>query len=126
MNLEGRKGYSLFDQKKALLMKGEEDTPPFYCHKVDGNCSDVVENTCHFCRYGHFEVVDHTCPQGGSKFCGEGRCGGRGEPACLRGRFYTTIHERFQENPCQEHSPVGYCLPGLHPFCDENNILVCL
>ncbi len=94
------------------------------CHQVDNRCNDVKENTCHLCRYGHFEVIDYNCPQGGSKFCGENHCGGEGEPTCPLG--LANVHEKFQRMPCQQYSPVGYCLPGLHQFCDKNNVLICI
>ena len=37
------------------------------CHRVDGECRDVLENTCHRCRYGFVEVIDYNCPPGGKQ-----------------------------------------------------------
>ena len=123
-----KSSYTFFFEGKNHLIGQMSDTykngKAYQCRKVDENCHSLQEDTCHLCRYGHFEVVDYNCPGGGSKFCGERRCGGEGEPACLIG--YHLVHERFKQRPCVDNSPVGHCLPGLHQVCDKNNVLICL
>ena len=124
-----RAPFAIFDPGRGDLLLGGEgddyrDGSAVPCHRVDSECRDVLANRCHLCRHGHFEVIDHACPQGGGKFCGTGECGGRGRPACLLG--LSRAHPGFRERPCQEHSPAGFCLPGLHQACDENGVLVCL
>jgi hypothetical protein len=94
-----------------------------FCHRVDKDCQDIVEFKCSECRFGWVEVVDHFCPQGGSKICGRNRCGERGEPACLRGRSFL---EENVDGPCFADSTAGFCGPGLSIVCDENQILICL
>lgn len=93
------------------------------CHQVNSECEDILINECHRCRYGYYEVVDHLCPQGGSKFCAPNTCGKKGEPACLRG-----VKHLQQEISvlCFVDSPAGFCEEGLVPHCDENQILICL
>ena len=131
IGFESKRGnkYSIFKNKKISPLVGKlsdnyRTESAKICHQVDKDCNNVKENICHLCRYGHFEVIDYNCPQGGSKFCGENHCGGEGEPACLLGLVNT--HEKFQKRPCQQYSPVGHCLPGFHQVCDKNNVLICL
>ena len=124
----GRKPYGLFFGQEENLMGGPGDSykegTALACHRVDGACRDVLPNRCHLCRYGYFEVVDYSCPQGGTKFCGLEQCGMRGHPACGLGLSW--VHGVFKETPCRDNSPAGFCLAGLHQVCDENNILICL
>ena len=131
LGFESKKGnsYTFFKSKKISTLVGKlsdhyKNGSAKICHQVDKNCNNIKEDTCHLCRYGHFEVIDYNCPQGGSKFCGENHCGGEGEPACILGLI--NVHEKFQKRPCQQYAPVGHCLPGLHQVCDKNNILICL
>ncbi len=93
------------------------------CHQVNTDCEDVKANECESCRYGYYEVVDHLCPQGGSKFCAPNKCGLKGEPACLRGIKH--IQQEIS-TLCFADSPAGFCEEGLVPHCDENQILICL
>lgn len=94
-----------------------------FCHRVDKDCQDKTEFHCDQCRFGWVEVVDHFCPQGGSKICGRNRCGERGEPACPRGRSFL---EENVDGPCFADSTAGFCAPGLSTICDENQVLICL
>lgn len=94
-----------------------------FCHRVNKDCEDVEEFSCEECRFGWVEVIDHYCPQGGSKICGRDRCGERGEPACLRGRSFL---EENVDGPCFADSLAGYCGPKLNTVCDENGVLICL
>ena len=91
------------------------------CHQVNENCQNVIENICDQCRFGHFEVVDFRCPQGGSKYCGQSHCGERNEPACLRGFRANQVTSKR----CEDHSMAGFCQQGLHLECDSNGILMC-
>ena len=121
--------YSFFNLKRKTSFIGDagdnyRDGTAKTCHRVDRNCNDTLENTCHLCRYGYFEVIDHPCPQGGSKFCGQDRCGEKGQPACILG--LSRLHATFRRQPCQDYSPAGSCLSELQSSCDENGILVCL
>ena len=93
------------------------------CHQVNSDCEEVKANECQRCRYGYYEVVDHLCPQGGSKFCAPNKCGRKGEPACLRGIKH--IQQEIS-TLCFADSPAGFCEAGLVPHCDENQILICL
>lgn len=94
-----------------------------FCHRVNQDCEDVQEYQCDRCRFGWVEVVDHFCPQGGSKICGRNRCGERGEPACPRGRSFL---EENVDGPCFTDSTAGFCGPGLSTSCDENGVLICI
>ncbi len=93
------------------------------CHDVSDDCRTVKAFECDKCRYGWFETVRASCPQGGPKFCGTDRCGERGWPACPRGFEYEA---GIPENGCEKDSKAGFCQEGLVPTCDEKNILVCL
>ena len=112
---------------KELIGSSEDnykDKTSKLCHKVDRDCKNIISNKCDLCRYGYFEVIDHYCPQGGSKHCGVSHCGEKGQPACLVG--FEMVNDKFKQKPCQELNPAGYCLPGLNTFCDQNNVLICL
>lgn len=92
------------------------------CHTVNENCETVGENLCHLCRYGWYEVVDYACPQGGSKFCGQSRCGEKGQPACPAGYL---VHEIAPSEVCVDDSEAGFCQGELRPICNDQNVLVC-
>lgn len=92
------------------------------CHTVNESCETVGENLCHLCRFGWYEVVDYACPQGGSKFCGQSRCGEKGQPACPAGYL---VHEISPAEVCVDDSESGFCQGELRPICNEQNILVC-
>lgn len=98
------------------------------CHQVDRSCQNVTEDTCSDCRYGWYEVVDHHCPQGGSKYCGVNRCGDQGQPACPRGEIAASrlLGEGEILEWCSKDSVAGFCQQGLSPHCDGNGVLICL
>ncbi|MBC7539726.1 MAG: hypothetical protein H7281_12960 [Bacteriovorax sp.] len=83
------------------------------CQQVDKNCQNVGENRCDSCAYGWYQVVDYTCPQGGSKFCGQNHCGEKNEPACLRGTKVV------------EGSDSGICQSDLSAVLNADHVLVC-
>lgn len=84
------------------------------CHQVDKDCNTIGENRCEECRYGWYEVVDFQCPGGGSKFCGQNRCGEKNEPACPRGVKVVGDDE------------AGICQSDLEPRLNSDKILICL
>lgn len=92
------------------------------CHNVNEECETVGENLCHLCRYGWYEVADFSCPQGSSKFCGENKCGEKGEPACPSGAKVYKINGPVL---CYDDSEAGFCQGELRPVCNEQNILIC-
>lgn len=83
------------------------------CYKVNKDCIEIGENLCNRCRFGFYEVVDYTCPNGGSKFCGVNHCGKKSQPACPRG-----TKTRDQEID-------GICEESLKPVANSENILIC-
>lgn len=83
------------------------------CHQVNSKCETIGEYRCSECRYGWYEVADYDCPQGGTKFCGQNRCGEKNEPACPRG------YKLFQ------NEETGICQSDLQPIYNEDHILVC-
>jgi hypothetical protein len=83
------------------------------CHQVNAKCETVGEFRCDECRFGHYEVADYNCPQGGSKFCGQNYCGEKNEPACPLG------YKIFQ------HEDTGICQSDLLPVYNADHILVC-
>lgn len=110
-------GGGLESLKEKFLKDGQ------LCHGVNIECKDVVANKCDMCVSGSFEVVDFNCPQGGSKYCGENKCGEKNQPACLRG--YKVLDTKLP-SLCFNGSPAGFCEPGLETFCNDDGILVCL
>lgn len=92
------------------------------CHQVNEDCETVGENLCEFCRYGWYDVVDFACPQGSSKFCGENKCGEKGEPACPSGKKVFGIEG---VSLCFDDSEAGFCQGELRPVCNDENILIC-
>jgi len=104
------------------------DESAVQCHKVDDKCQDVTPNNCSTCAYGFFEVVDHHCPQGGSKYCGINRCGEQGQPACPRGEIAATrlLPPGEVLDWCSKESSAGFCQQGLTTSCDGNGVLICL
>lgn len=92
------------------------------CLKINESCETVGENLCDLCRYGWYEVVDYACPQGGSRFCGENKCGEKGEPACPSGKKVFGIEG---VSLCFDDSEAGFCEGDLRPVCNEENILIC-
>lgn len=117
---------SVYDKpRKGEYRKRYSDGEALFCHRVDENCEDVESFSCQSCRYGWYEVVDYSCPQGGSKICGPSRCGQRGEPACPRGLKHIS-QERSEIVVCEKDSKAGFCEQGLETHCDENNVLICL
>lgn len=93
------------------------------CHGVNIECQDVVANKCDQCLHGSYEVVDFNCTQGGSKYCGQNKCGEKNQPACPRG--YKVLDSKLP-TLCFNGSPAGFCKPGLKTFCNDDGILVCL
>lgn len=104
------------------------DSSAKLCHQVDANCQNVMSYQCNACAFGHYEVVDHHCAQGGSKFCGVNRCGEQGQPACVRGEVAASrlLKEGEILNWCSQGSPAGFCQQGLETHCDGNGVLICL
>lgn len=111
--------------QKGNYQKRYADGEALFCHRVNENCEDVEAFSCQSCRYGWYEVVDYSCPQGGSKICGPSRCGQRGEPACPRGLEHI-VQTRSKIVVCEKGSKAGFCEQGLETHCDENNVLICL
>jgi hypothetical protein len=93
------------------------------CHLVDDDCKEKLAYSCDSCRFGWYEVVGPGCKETLNKYCGQDRCGEKGEPACPRGRLWKT---GLSEAKCLTGSEIGYCQPGLSTFCNENKILICL
>lgn len=93
------------------------------CYGVNSSCSTVVANKCASCENGFYEVIDFNCPGGGSRYCGANKCGQKNEPACPRG--YEILESKLS-SLCFDGSPAGYCAPGLHTYCNEDKILICL
>lgn len=142
VNLKNRPPYKYAEQEKitgfspllkivhdnsSLFKIGKEDDAyskknAKRCFQVNENCETVGENLCEFCRYGWFEVVDYACPQGGSRFCGENKCGEKGEPACPSGKKVFSLEG---VNLCFDDSEAGFCQGDLRPVCNEENILIC-
>jgi hypothetical protein len=83
------------------------------CQQVNKNCQTIGENRCDSCAYGWYQVVDYSCPQGGSKFCGQNHCGEKNEPACLRGTKIV------------EGEDAGICQSDLSAVLNADHILVC-
>ncbi len=104
------------------------DSSATICHKVNAKCEDEIPNHCSQCAFGAYEVVDHLCPQGGSKFCGINHCGEQGQPACPRGELAAgrSLSQGEVLDWCSKDSPAGFCQNGLTPTCDGNKILICL
>ncbi len=92
------------------------------CLQVNENCEVVGEDLCDRCRYGQYEVVDYNCPIGGSRFCGENKCGEKDEPACPSGKKVFGISNK---QLCFDDSEAGFCQGDLRPVCNEDNILIC-
>lgn len=104
-------------EKKSFLSEGT------LCHGVNIECKDVVTYQCDLCSDGSYEVVDFNCPQGGSKYCGQDKCGTKNQPACPRG--YQVLETKLP-SLCFNGSPAGFCSPGLSTFCNDEGILICL
>ena len=92
------------------------------CFQQNETCGNKGPDTCQQCKYGWYSIVDFNCPNGGSRICGQSNCGNRGEPACPRGKDFMELSRKSQ---CFLESKAGYCSPGLHTYCDQNNILIC-
>lgn len=84
------------------------------CYQVNKDCEPVGEDLCERCRYGWFEVVDYTCPKGGSRFCGQNHCGEKNEPACPRGTKLAV-----------QDDDLGICQNDLTPVRNSDHILIC-
>lgn len=114
------KGAFLGNQKDTY-----SDNSSVQCRSVLKNCDLKAPDECHRCRYGWYEVVDHNCSIGGSRYCGRDRCGERGMPACLKGRsIFKEVNKK--STICYENSPFGYCQDHLRTSCDGNGVLICL
>lgn len=115
-------------QMLGLFNDNYRDSTAKRCHQVDSNCQNIMTHQCNSCAFGHYEVIDHHCPQGGSKFCGVNRCGEQGQPACVRGEVAATrlLKEGQILNWCSQGSPAGFCQQGLETHCDGNGVLICL
>ncbi len=135
LNYKVQKKYQAFDNQLKhsffdnvfVDMEGIKDVEKLkdgvLCHGVNIECSDVVDYRCDQCESGSYEVVDFNCPQGGSKYCGQDKCGNKNQPACPRG--YKTLDSKLP-TLCFEGSPAGFCKPGLSTFCSDDGILICL
>jgi hypothetical protein len=114
--------------KSSSLELARDNAPyiearPIWCHRVNNSCEDVLSFQCDLCPGPWYEVIDHSCPQGGSKACGSERCGERGNPACILGRSDISVDKGAD---CVSGSILGHCGPGLVAHCDEEGVLVCL
>ena len=83
------------------------------CLQVAKDCQTVGEDRCDSCSYGWYEVVDYSCPQGGSKFCGQNHCGEKNEPACPRGK------------KTEDNTDAGICQSDLSAVLNADHILIC-
>jgi hypothetical protein len=54
------------------------------CGGVDSTCKALADECSSLCPSGFF-IVPNGCPQGGPRFCGYQKCGGKEEAACFRG-----------------------------------------
>jgi hypothetical protein len=83
------------------------------CHDVNEDCEVVKTSICNRCEYGWYEVPNG-CPQG-PKYCGNHKCGGKGEPACRRGGKWQRKTEEFD---CRVNSSFAYCSKGHKVRCE--------
>lgn len=83
------------------------------CQQIDKTCASVGENRCDECAYGWYQVVDYSCPNISSKFCGQNHCGEKNEPACPRGI------------KVGDGSDSGICQSDLNAIFNGDHILVC-
>lgn len=90
-----------------------ENNTAIRCLQVSEACSVIGENLCDRCRYGSYEVVDYSCPQGGSRFCGQNRCGQKNEPACPIG------------SESKSEDAFGICQEDLTPVLNADKIWIC-
>lgn len=119
---------AVFSPIKAPLIMAEKDGSlegkrRQICHEVSPQCQTLKEFNCDNCAHGWYEVAHPGCPQGGTKYCGQSRCGERGEPACFRGEYFV------KEKPlkfCVTENPLALCQEGLMATCREGKELICL
>jgi hypothetical protein len=113
------------DQADRLLARAKINMIPSgeICQQVNDQCEVVGDVTCDRCKTPSFPVISSKCQKIFSRVCGPIRCGSRGAPACIRGFNY--LHQPI-DSGCFKGSPAGLCEDGLHTFCDESRVLVCL
>ncbi len=78
------------------------------------HCTD----NCHRCRDGHFEVPGNHSYQ----LCGIKKCGGKGEFACMRGRW---LQFQKDDEECVIDSLAGICRNNLRATCNLQQFLRC-
>jgi hypothetical protein len=92
------------------------------CHEVNDACLEVTPNSCDLCTDGVYELFDTKCSVSGTKYCGQPKCGYKGEPACYLGRRHI-LQEDFLG--CHDLSEEFICSAGLTLACKENTYPVC-
>jgi hypothetical protein len=91
------------------------------CYDVDDKCNVVINKNCYLCPNNFYSVKASNCPTDIRKRCGPSSCGGKGEPACLRG----VAASKYKGNYCIPDSPIGLCNKGLRVSC-ANAELICI
>lgn len=84
------------------------------CHEVSDECEEKSPSICSQCENGFYEVPNG-CMKG-PKYCGNIKCGTKGNPACRRG--YKFQREETEVFDCRMNSSFAYCAEGLSIFCE--------
>lgn len=90
------------------------------CFDVDNECSVKMEYRCNQCINSSYQVIASNCSTAYRQVCGPDNCGGKNQPACIRGRKSTG----FELDYCINDSPVGFCNKGLRVMCFDK-VLIC-
>ncbi len=87
------------------------------CFAVDDECHPVIAEQCSRCEKGYFTLYNTKCSTHGTTYCGEIRCGQRGQPACYQGKHHI---KQDDFKGCSPFTEEWFCHQGLEIKCTSN------
>jgi hypothetical protein len=86
------------------------------CFAVDDTCQPIIMEQCFLCEKGTFTLYNTKCKTHGTTFCGEIRCGQRGQPACFLGQHHI---KQDDFKGCSPFTEEWFCHNGLEIKCTK-------
>lgn len=86
------------------------------CFAVDDQCQPIISEQCHLCEKGYFTLYNTHCKTHGTSYCGEIRCGQRGQPACYLGQHHI---KQDDFKGCSPFTEEWFCHQGLEIKCSK-------
>lgn len=84
------------------------------CHNINDECEENGQSTCSQCASSFYEIQNGCMIA--PKYCGQVKCGIKGNPACRRG--FKWQRDEQESYDCRVDSSFAYCASGLSIQCE--------